>query len=442
MIDAVQQHQDKQGKVGGRAEELLDSGHTPAAVIRMLMSPELLAKYDCDAVGVGKAGPECEGQAPGRSEEVFHKVLDACSGEQLEELLAHAAAQDHDAASAPSRLERNLYKHLLRTAPSLRGWQDVDASLLFEEQTFGRRPLDLLISSCPLRDDFVRSFLWLDERLVGEFISSIVDREMVEDIASCLASLDQEHEGTVNGGGNCCPIDRVVAVCRHLLQGGGLSSQRSRGLMQLCDVSCRKAAKKAMRGMAKGGGHEVRPSLLTSIFAPPQAVSRDMDIDGTAGGSNASSGNMRVHHEHLRGHLLDAIGSDDYLQSLVLPHLTLDDVQGAIANLRNHYGARLPARGVESLKCLVRAAALLSSNRGDGRDEPLLQEEDLIDCLEQIFERASSSVAFGESVSCKRARGNEDKIVQRPNILLGRDADLAEQLLSLRAAPSCLAKVR
>jgi hypothetical protein len=443
MIDGVILRQDMQEKVAGGAEELLDAGHAPAAVIRMLMSPELLAEYGhCGTVGFGKAGPECEGQAPGDSEGVFHKVLDACSGGQLGELLAHAAAQDHDAASAPSRLEGNLYTHLLRTAPSLRGWQDVDVSLLFEEQASGRRPLDLLISSCPLRVDLVRSFLWLDVRLVGEFISSIVDRGMVQDIAGCLAALDREHEGAVNVGGDCCPIDRVVAVCRLLLQGGGLSSHRSRGLMQLCDVSCRKAADEAMRGMAKGGRHEVRPSLWASIFAPPQAVPRETDVDGSAGGSNASSGNVRVHHEHLRGHLLDAIGSDDSLQSSVLPHLTLDDVQGAIANLRDHYGARLPTRGVESLKCLVRAAALLSSNCGDGRDEPRLQEEDLIDCLEHIFERASSSLAFGESASCKRARGNQDKVVQRPHILLGMDADLAEQLLSLQAAPSCLAKVR
>jgi hypothetical protein len=68
MIDGViLEHQEKQGKVAGRAEELLDAGHAPAAVIRMLMSPELLAEYGhCGTVGFGKAGPEgCEGQAPG-----------------------------------------------------------------------------------------------------------------------------------------------------------------------------------------------------------------------------------------------------------------------------------------------------------------------------------------------------------------------------------------
>lgn len=435
------QHQEKREKVSGRAVELLGDGHAPLAVVRMLMSTELLAKYDhCDSGGV-TAGSGC-GQGVGHSEEVFHEVLDACSGEQLGELLAHASAQDHDAATASSRLETNLYTHLVRTAPSLRGWQDVDASALLQEQASGHRSLDLLLSCCPLRDDLVRSFLWLDMGLVGQFIGSIVDRGMIEEIAGCLAGLDQGHEGAEVGGGNSCPIDRIVAVCRQLLQDGGLSSHRSRGLMQLCEVSCRQAAEKAIKGMATDGDHGSRPSLWATIFVPPEAVSRGRDAQGLAGESNACPGNSRVYHEHLRGHLLDAIGLNASLQSSVLPHLTLDEIRGATANLRAHYGALLPARGVESLKCLVRAAALLATNCSDGRVQPRLQEEDIVDCLADICQRASSSAALGGSAFCKRARGNTDKVVERQHILLDKDADFAAQLLGLPAGPSCLSKVR
>lgn len=377
----------------------------------------------------------------GHINHLCHKVLDECSGEQLVELLAHAAARRDQVSTAGSDPQARLIVHLLRTAPLLRGWGSIDASKLLETAgDGGQRPIDVLLKHCPGRVGVVKLFLQLGPPGMREFLCCVIEGGMVEDIAECFVDMDYDYQ--LQGGhdspmSETCPVDRVLTACQEFLNGGDLEQHILRGLLQLCDLVHRRAAERSIRGMTVDGGEGMIRRVISSMMALPDRHANSRQAGKNKCHSVRSEPGCSAQHAHLRGPILDAIGSDAALQSSLTQHLELHDIREALQSLRAHHDTFLPISGTRTLKYLLQTAARLVRDGGDPKLISDAGDENLVDCFMGIFER---SYASSESADWKRARGSQRKIA-RWYRSLQQDADFAEHLLRLEQGPSAMAKV-
>ena len=386
---------------GRSMTELLHGGHEPFSVLENL-APE----------GDDELANTCQ------------QLLEACSGKQLEDILAYASKQQD--VGDTSKMDRQLILQLVRTAPALKAWSDVDLSHLLLASDCGVRPMDILLAHCPLRDRIVDGFLRLDVPQIEAFLVYVIDEGFITEISECLISLDDDdkvlgHE--TEEGSIVCPVDRLLGVCHKIFEKCNIGLKFSSGLTLLCE-NCSEVCSGSKRLLAKA---------LGGFLGEARGQQGQWKV------SSAGDKACRVKHQHLAIALLDAMGSCAEFQSTLLNRMTPTDVLVAISDLFAHHGARRPPTAIKCLKFLLaRAAALVR----EGCDESILSavvENDFSHCFMEIFNRITGDVP-GPPFQ-KRARIEHAGYVRDTRPTLIEDAESVESLLSLKQGPPAFVKV-